>query len=411
MNQFRVAFSLSTLLVGLAAGITTASRGDTTTSTANTVAKYVDGSGTLGESAIVESEGVVSFPGWLRLGNAPATYAQLFAKSTSNRTPIAWQSQDAGAATGYLYGDIQYTGLITTPGALELTSAAVLVDAANSVGLYTSGTNRLNVTSTGNVGIGTLYPNRDSWGAIRKVVTIESTTGGGGGVVELVGNNLSDQGVVGAVDFVQNIAGTFTQMGAIYAYRDGAANSARLNFFTGHAGAVTSKMTILSDGNVGIGTSTPSAKLHVAGDVTVTGNIAAKYQDVAEWVEAPPLEAGTVVIVDPLKPNQVVASSASYDTRVAGAVSAQPGLILGDKSDSKEMIAQSGRVKVKVDATRGAIRIGDLLVTSPTPGHAMRSRPLEVSGETMHRPGTILGKALEALPSGKGEILVLLTLQ
>ena len=75
------------------------------------------------------------------------------------------------------------------------------------------------------------------------------------------------------------------------------------------------------------------------------------------------------------------------------------------------MIAQSGRVRAKVDATRGAIRIGDLLVTSPTPGHAMRSEPLRLGDHAMHRPGTILGKALEALPSGKGEILVLLTLQ
>jgi hypothetical protein len=71
------------------------------------------------------------------------------------------------------------------------------------------------------------------------------------------------------------------------------------------------------------------------------------------------------------------------------------------------MVAQSGRVRVKADASYGAIQIGDLLVTSPTEGYAMRSRPRR----SMHRPGTLLGKALEALPDGKGEILVLLTLQ
>jgi hypothetical protein len=85
--------------------------------------------------------------------------------------------------------------------------------------------------------------------------------------------------------------------------------------------------------------------------------------------------------------------------------------VLGEKSDSKAMVAQSGRVKVKADARYGAIKIGDLLVTSPTPGHAMRSRPVRVGTQLMHRPGTLLGKALEPLPSGKGEILVLLTLQ
>jgi hypothetical protein len=68
--------------------------------------------------------------------------------------------------------------------------------------------------------------------------------------------------------------------------------------------------------------------------------------------------------------------------------------------------------RVKFLARGGAIKIGDLLVTSPTPGYAMRSRPMRVGAQSrLHRPGTLLGKALEALPDGKGEILVLLTLQ
>jgi len=48
-------------------------------------------------------------------------------------------------------------------------------------------------------------------------------------------------------------------------------------------------------------------------------------------------------------------------------------------------------------------------VTSPTAGYAMKSKPIRVAGPDIHRPGTILGKALEPLPNGKGEILVLLT--
>jgi hypothetical protein len=36
---------------------------------------------------------------------------------------------------------------------------------------------------------------------------------------------------------------------------------------------------------------------------------------------------------------------------------------------------------------------------------------MRVGGHALHRPGTLLGKALEPLPSGKGDILVLLTLQ
>jgi len=75
------------------------------------------------------------------------------------------------------------------------------------------------------------------------------------------------------------------------------------------------------------------------------------------------------------------------------------------------MVATTGRVKVKVDASRHPIRIGDLLVSSGKPGVAMRSRPIRAGGALLHRPGTIIGKALEPLAKGEGEILVLLSLQ
>jgi len=41
----------------------------------------------------------------------------------------------------------------------------------------------------------------------------------------------------------------------------------------------------------------------------------------------------------------------------------------------------------------------------------MKSAPVELGGVSPHRPGIILGKALEPLASGEGEILVLLSLQ
>lgn len=184
-------------------------------------------------------------------------------------------------------------------------------------------------------------------------------------------------------------------------------------------GTETVRMLVRWNGQVGIGAgvetlmdANPDKELVVNGDIQISGNINAKYQDFAEWVPASSdLAPGTVVVLDPSLGNGVTASTTPYDTRVAGVVSAKPGIILGEGGASKEQIATSGRVRVKVDATQRPIAVGDLLVTSDRPGFAMRSIPVDIAGVAIHRPGTIVGKALEALAGGEGEILVLLSLQ
>lgn len=187
--------------------------------------------------------------------------------------------------------------------------------------------------------------------------------------------------------------------------------------------AATKKVTInsstssatLSAANVSagqFGSSTGGGDYSFPGNVTVAGNIAAKYQDVAEWVPSEQkLQAGTVVVIDTERSNHVLASTSSYDTKVAGVISAQPGISLGERGEGKLLVATTGRVRVKVDATKGPIKVGDLLVTSEVEGMAMKSEPIIMSGRKIHSPGTIIGKALEPLAGGVSEILVLLSLQ
>ncbi len=64
-----------------------------------------------------------------------------------------------------------------------------------------------------------------------------------------------------------------------------------------------------------------------------------------------------------------------------------------------------GKVYCKVDAQYGAIEIGDLLTTSPTPGYAMKAN------DPLRAFGAVIGKALSTLPEGTGMIPILVTLQ
>lgn len=258
-------------------------------------------------------------------------------------------------------------------------------------------TNALFINNSGKVGIGTISPvsKLDVSGA---VYSSSAST------------NTVFSGVVGTTN------ANFIGSGGYWALRTATNNSYNLDVYNG--GSPLAALTVVQSGNVGIGATTPSAKLdvngntNINGDLNVTGNINARYQDVAEWVPAThALAAGTVVVLNPSQSNQVMASASAYDTRVAGVISERPGLALGEAGKDKVLVATTGRVKVRVDASRAAIHIGDLLVTSDVEGAAMKSEPVELEGVKLHRPGTLIGKALEPLEKGTGEILVLLSLQ
>jgi hypothetical protein len=94
------------------------------------------------------------------------------------------------------------------------------------------------------------------------------------------------------------------------------------------------------------------------------------------------------------------------DAAVAGVYSTQPG-VEGRRDPSPRTaipVALAGVVPVKVIDEAGPIRPGDLLVSSSTSGHAMRAPEAPM-------PGTVIGKAMQALASGKGVIEMLVCLR
>jgi hypothetical protein len=118
------------------------------------------------------------------------------------------------------------------------------------------------------------------------------------------------------------------------------------------------------------------------------------------------VEPGDVLAIDPEHPGLMRRASTAEDPTVVGVVAASPGVVLGSSdrgADSEAAVAFAGVTRCKVDADYGPVYPGDLLVTSPTPGHAMRA--------DVPRPGTVIGKALEELPTGSGVIRVLVMLR
>jgi hypothetical protein len=100
-----------------------------------------------------------------------------------------------------------------------------------------------------------------------------------------------------------------------------------------------------------------------------------------------------------------------YDRRVAGVISGaggfRPAMILnnGDTDQARASLALIGKVYCKVDAQYGAVQTGDILTTSPTPGHAMKAMD---RGKAF---GAAIGKALCSLPYGQAMVPILIALQ
>ena len=279
----------------------------------------------------------------------------------------------SGSPTGLAFG-----GLVSGEGI-----ASRRIAGANQYGLdfYTSFVNRMTITNTGSVGIGTINPTAK--------LTVSDTS--------YPSAVFTSSSTVGSwLNLANTSAGgrTWSLISTGSANGEGAGN---LVFNT--QGTVAAQLKNTGE--------------FIANVVTVLGG-----SDVAEPYNVAPAGAvearpGMLVAIDSEKIGQMQVTSKAYDTAVAGIISGangiRPGITLTQKgtiADGSLPVASIGRVWCWCDAdANGAITAGDLLTSSSTPGHAMKATDRE------RRDGAVIGKAMSALKSGKGLVLVLVSLK
>ncbi len=213
----------------------------------------------------------------------------------------------------------------------------------------------------------------------------------------------TSSGGVGVKGFSETFEGMHAetkslQTAAIAAYNlnplgTGAAIFAKKVGGQGHAG--------FFDGDVWIG-----GVLGVGKDIILANADCAEDFDIAD---ADSIEPGTVMVLG--EDESLHQSSQPYDKRVAGVVSGagkyKPGIVLDkqEANSNRKPIALLGKVYCKVDAQYASIEVGDLLTTSPSPGHAMKA------SDHLKAFGAVIGKALRPLKDGQGLIPILIALQ
>ena len=225
-----------------------------------------------------------------------------------------------------------------------------------------------------------------------------------------------------------------------------------LTLYGTHTLATTAKQTltlgdtntgdiIFSGGNVGIGTPTPLATLHISDSQTATAsamitntNTAAGITGLAIKLSSTTLDsssrfinfldkdgiiigkinaASTTTVAysadgtdmaeyfvkdgSAFTPGDVVSQASAgaslttspYDSRILGIVSTAPSFVGGTEGANKILVAIVGQVPVKIAPSSSSIQPGDLLTSSSVPGRAAKAT----------QPGFIIGKALEAWDS------------
>ena len=175
-----------------------------------------------------------------------------------------------------------------------------------------------------------------------------------------------------------------------------------------------------TNGNILIGRAGPTPsnvfRVSTGGTVFANGGLQSSGADFAESVsvreDRSSYQPGDVMAIDTTGTRRFSVVDKPYSTLVAGIYSTKPGVLatphgIDDPRVNTEEIplAIVGIVPCKVTNENGQIAAGDLLVSSSTPGYAMKGT------DRNRMTGAVIGKALQSMFGKTSVIEVLVSLQ
>jgi hypothetical protein len=243
--------------------------------------KFYDDGGNLGVfvadggNVAVGPYGVAAYPLDLRGAGQPSQMHFASANADSGGYVTSAAASNFFFSGGAAWDGTDWLAKTTSAGIIGTTSGRITMytDASLTAGNTYTATERMRITSTGNVGIGTATtPLSNAWGST-PIVTVAGSLQS---VLELAGSRSSGSSSVGIVAFLNEaIGGADDRIGQMDCIRDGADNTGAFRILTWNAGTAGVRMTIKGAGDVGIANTAPKTLFHVGAGADTPGSAGA----------------------------------------------------------------------------------------------------------------------------------------